>query len=345
MSVVTSQSLSTALTVISANIEGLTAVKASILSEMCKRECHCLCLQETHRSTNLPRPKIDGMSLVVEPPHNKYGSAILIRNDLKVKKIYDRVQGTFEIITIVMSGVVVHSVYKSPNDSFELPALDHTNLPHIVIGDFNGHSTTWGYASTDNEGEAVEQWADSCDFTLIHDAKLPKSFNSARWKKGYNPDLIFASDSFANMCKKSVMDPIPHTVRHRSAVEPLIIAKDRKTTLQAIHTMAVNQAVTSLGRNVVLDDRPPAINISEKELTRMERTTLAQLRSVHCILLSSHKSRISKDVSLDVFADCGKTPHDVKHLFNCPAHSTTMTPMEQTCGRNQGNQLETEILD
>ena len=69
----------------------------------------------------------------------------------------------------------------------------------------------WGYTNTDNEGEAVEQWADSCDFTLIHDAKLPKSFNSARWKKGYNPDLIFASESIANMCKKSVMDPIPHT--------------------------------------------------------------------------------------------------------------------------------------
>ena len=34
--------------------------------------------------------------------------------------------------------------------------------------------------------------------------------------------------------------------RHRSAVEPLMIAKDRKTTLQTIHTMSVNQAVTSL---------------------------------------------------------------------------------------------------
>ena len=185
MSAVTSQSLSTALTVISANIEGITAVKASILSEMCKRECCCNCLrlQETHRSTNLPRPKIAGMSLVVELPHNKYGSAILIRNDLKVKKIYEIVQGTVEIITIVMSGVVVHSVYKPPNDLFELLALGHSNLPHIVIGDFNSHSTTCGYASTYKEGEAVEQLADSCDFTLIHDAKLPNSFNSARWKK------------------------------------------------------------------------------------------------------------------------------------------------------------------
>ena len=193
---------------------------------MCKRECcHCLCLQETHRSTNLPRPKTAGMSLVVKRPHNKYGSAILIRNNLKVKKIYERVQRTVEIITIVMSGVVVHAVYKPPNDLLELPALGHINLPHIVIGDFKSHSTTWGYASTDNEGEAVEQWADSCDFTLIHDAKLQKSFNSARWKKGYTPDLIFASDSIANMCKESVMDAIPHT-QHRPicvSVQPVVV--------------------------------------------------------------------------------------------------------------------------
>ena len=122
----------------------------------------------------------------------------------------------------------------------------------------------------------------------------------------------------------------------------MLIAKDRKTTLQAIHTMTVNQAIASLGRNVVLDDRPPAINISEKELTRKERTTLAQLRSGHCRLLGSYKSKLSKDVSLDVCADCGKTPHDVKHLFNCPISSNghdAVRLMEQTCGRNPGTQL------
>ena len=110
-----------------------------------------------------------------------------------------------------------------------------------------------------------------------------------------------------------------------STVEPTMIAKDRKATLQAIHTKTANQDVNSQRRNVVLDDRPPLINISEKELTRKERTTLAQLRSGHCGLLGSYKSRISKDASLDV---CIKTPHDVKHLFNCPAHPTTMRPSD-----------------
>ena len=171
------------------------------------------------------RPQIDGMSLVAESPHKKYGSAILIRDDLRVEKISVRTLGTVELLTIVMPGVVIHSVYKPPNDQFQLPALGHRNLPHIVIGDFNSHSTTWRYNTTDDNGEAVEEWADSYDFTLIHDAKLPKSFNSAAWKKGYNPDLIFASECIANSCKKSIMDPIPHT-QHRPIcvrVEPVVV--------------------------------------------------------------------------------------------------------------------------
>ena len=152
-------------------------------------------------------------------------------------------------------------------------------------------------------------------------------------------------------CQKSITtrDPPKRRMRetlltrHCSTVEAIMIAKDRKATPQAIHTMAVNLAVTSLRRNVVLDDRPPLINISEKELTRRERTTLAQLRSGHCILLGYYKSRISTDASLNVCADCGKTPHNVKHLFNCPAHPTTMPPlighMEQTSGRNPGTAI------
>ena len=101
-------------------------------------------------------------------------------------------------------------------------------------------------------------------------------------------------------CRRESLEPF---TRHRSTVEPMMTANNRKA---------------------VLDDRPPLINISEKELPRKERTTLAQLRSGHCRLLGSYKSRMSKDASLDV---CDKTPHD-KHIFNCPAHQTTITPSD-----------------
>ena len=111
--------------------------------------------------------------------------------------------------------------------------------------------------------------------------------------------------------------------RHRNTVEPMMVENDRKA-LQALHTAAVVKAVQCHERNVVLDARPPPISNSEKELTRKERSTLTQLRSGYCRLLGSYKSRIKKDANLDVCADCGTTPHDVKHLFVCPAHPTTL---------------------
>ena len=79
---------------------------------------------------------------------------------------------------------------------------------------------------------------------------------------------------------------------------------------------------------IVLGDLSHPINDSEKDLTRKERATLAQLRSGYWKLLCSYKGRIKKDVSLHVCADCGKTPHDVKHLFACPAHPTTLIPSD-----------------
>ena len=59
---------------------------------------------------------------------NRYGSAILIRDNLKDENVYERLQGTVELTTIVMSGVVVYSVYKTPNNKFALPAVSSSSL-------------------------------------------------------------------------------------------------------------------------------------------------------------------------------------------------------------------------
>ena len=80
---------------------------------------------------------------------------------------------------------------------------------------------------------------------------------------------------------------------------------------------AFNKAVKDQKKNIVLDCLPYPINDSEKDPTRKERAILAQLRSGYCKLLGFYKSGIKKDDSLDVCAGCGKTPHDVKHLFAC----------------------------
>ena len=107
----------------------------------------------------------------------------------------------------------------------KLPYYQRCARESVVIACVSKKHTDPPITNTDIEGEAVAQWADSCDLTLIHDAKLPKSFNSARWKKGYNPDLIFASESIANTCKKSDMDPIPHTQQRPIcvSVQPIVV--------------------------------------------------------------------------------------------------------------------------
>ena len=71
-----------------------------------------------------------------------------------------------------------------------------------------------------------------------------------------------------------------------------MVKNDRKATLQALHTDAVNKAVKSHKRNVVLDGRPPPISSSERDLTRKERSTLAQLRAGYCRPLGLYKGRI-----------------------------------------------------
>ena len=99
MSAANRQDLSSALTVISAKVEGLTAVKASLLSGMCNvGHCRCLCPQETHRDCTRTA-EISGMT-------------IFVRENLKVKSVSIRDEGNVD----ELPSMVVHSVYKPTVD-------------------------------------------------------------------------------------------------------------------------------------------------------------------------------------------------------------------------------------
>ena len=94
----------------------------------------------------------------------------------------------------------------------------------IILGDFNSFNTIWGYDETNENGKAVESWMDVENLELIHDLKQPSSFNSQRHMRGYNPDLLFASQEIAPNCNKITLDAVPRSQHRPIAVKisPLI---------------------------------------------------------------------------------------------------------------------------
>lgn len=94
-----------------------------------------------------------------------------------------------------------------------------------------------------------------------------------------------------------------------------------------IHTHTVNNSIQSYLPNRVLNGPPPPVREDEESLPRCTRATLAQLRSGWCKILNSYISRIDNTVQ-DICPDCGSTPHDVEHLFNCSRNPTTLKPID-----------------
>ena len=135
------------ITILSANIEGLSSPKRDLIAKLCcEHNCQVLCLQETHRGPNNNRPTITGMKMAIERPHDKYGRAIYVKPDLVITSTSLTENNDIEILTVNVGSITITSVYKPPTRQFQFDnpdSLDYNNT-NVVIGDFNSHSTIWG---------------------------------------------------------------------------------------------------------------------------------------------------------------------------------------------------------
>ena len=145
-------------------IEGLSSPKRDLIAKLCcEHNCQVLCLQETHRGPNNNRPNITGMKMAIERPYETYGSAIYVKPDLVITSTSMTENNDIDILTVNIGSITITSVYKPPTRQFQFDnpdALDYNNT-NVVIGDFNSHSTTWGYNNPDENGDLVEEWADA----------------------------------------------------------------------------------------------------------------------------------------------------------------------------------------
>ena len=102
---------------------------------------------------------------------------------------------------------------------------------------------------------------------------------------------------------------------------------DIKVARKTIHTRAVRAAIGSRRPNGVLSDSAPDVDVAEMDLPRGTRTSLAQLRSGYCSALNSFKNRIGTSPTA-LCPCCRQAEHTTQHLFSCPAHPTSLSPLD-----------------
>ena len=112
---------------------------------------------------------------------------------------------------------------------------------------------------------------------------------------------------------------------HQDSIEPLLTNTEGwyKSGIKSIHTTAVSNTINGYEPNKVLQKIPPLINTDERRLPLSTRTTLAQLRSGYCPLLTSYRSRLDPSVKNECPL-CESQPHDTAHLLSCPQRPTTL---------------------
>ena len=162
-------------------MQGLSAAKRSALQEIAEQlKVDIICLQETHVDKDISsRFTINGFSLLSYHLHPKFGRATYIKNSL-VGATASQHNDLWDACKLDQFSII--NVYKPPSIDWTDSNLPTSlSSPTIYVGDFNSHHNDWGYESCDENGNKLALWAETNDLVLIHDAKQPGSFHSARW--------------------------------------------------------------------------------------------------------------------------------------------------------------------
>ncbi|CAH1239212.1 Hypp5760 [Branchiostoma lanceolatum] len=126
------------------------------------------------------------MHLVIFHGSRVHGSAIYVRDKTSVKSSSVHSADGLEILRFKTNNITITSVYKPPPTPFKWTEdLSTDDAVHLAIGDFNSHSSNWGYSDTNKDGELVEGLALEGNLVLLNRAKDKPSVHSARWRKGY----------------------------------------------------------------------------------------------------------------------------------------------------------------
>lgn len=159
-----------------------------------------------------------------------------------------------------------------------------------------------------------------------HNELLTKQFVTACHKRVHPSKNIINSTTPQRNIRKSARIFVPQISSILNSDND-IDDQTCKTAQKQIHTTTVSDAIQNLAANKVLNSTPPQVSSDERKLPRQTRTTLAQLRSGYSRFLNSYMNRLDPTI-IDACPRCNDTPHDARHLFECPEQPTTLTTLD-----------------
>ncbi|KAK3731289.1 hypothetical protein RRG08_025831 [Elysia crispata] len=82
----------------------------------------------------------------------------------------------------------------------------HTEMPMgwHPVGNFNGHSPSWGYQTIDKKGDGIEDWMIEHQLTLINELDDPPTLTSLSLRTTSSPDLAMATDNIHKITTRDI---------------------------------------------------------------------------------------------------------------------------------------------
>nr|KAG5697608.1 hypothetical protein BaRGS_001033 [Batillaria attramentaria] len=139
---------------------------------------------------------------------HKGGIATLVKTSIPAVEVHRSGKEELEHHTVKLllpSGdLLITNCYSPPASVLGLHNVKLEASRHLVVGDFNSHSPSWGYEELDSRGEEVEDWMMENQIVLINKPDDKPTCYSRAWKTSSTPDLAIATDDIHRLSTRAV---------------------------------------------------------------------------------------------------------------------------------------------
>nr|KAG5697688.1 hypothetical protein BaRGS_000573 [Batillaria attramentaria] len=191
------------------NSEGLQKKKPELQKFLHDNKIDVICIQETMTKDN-QKIFIRGFEAFRRDRKDRHKGGIItfVRNTIPAVEVqhFDTEELEHQTVKLLLPGGDMHvtNCYSPPSTPLGLHHVNIHSTRHLVVGDFNSHSPSWGYATMDTRGEDLEDWMMEKQLTLINQPDDKPTCYSRAWKTLSTPDVAMATDDIHRITTRTV---------------------------------------------------------------------------------------------------------------------------------------------